>query len=91
MDELDTLREQEPAEREALEALQEQARELRTWAEQNPGLPRIDIARTLHSGTRIKTPRHEVKLSRDYPRVTLEERVRTDERGRKVWRLGRVR
>ena len=91
MDEADGLREQEASDREALEALQERVRELRAWSEQNPGLPRIDVARALYNGTRIKTPRHEVKLARDYGRVTLEERAQTNERGQTVWRLGRVR
>ena len=91
MDEMDGLREQEPAVREALEEAQGRLDNLKAWAEQNPGLARIQAGGTLRQGTRIKTPRHEVKLTRDYSRVTLEEQARTNERGQKVWRLGRVR
>lgn len=91
MDEADALRNEEQGEREVLEDLRRQAEDLRRWTEQNPGLPRIEVARTLQGGTRIRTPRHEVKLARDYARVTLEERAKTDEHGHKVWRLGRVR
>lgn len=89
MDEADTLERRLEDDRAAVEQLRRDARIRREWTEDNPGNPVVEVREALRSGTLIRTPHLEVKVSRDYPRIVLEERRSVDEHGRTTWRLAR--
>lgn len=84
---LDALVQREEEAQRAIDEHRQSIRELREWAEQNPGEALLRVDGILHGGTLLKSPHLEVRTQNERKRVWLVEQEVETEQGGSEWRL----